>query len=54
MKRYLPVSLFAENFDIDLKPVKNDVESELRSLKDVTNGQYKKEIASLNSLRRRI
>jgi tetratricopeptide (TPR) repeat protein len=52
-KRYLPVSLFAENFDIDLKPVKNDVESELRSLKDVTNGQYKKEIANLNSLKKK-
>ncbi|MBN1604832.1 MAG: hypothetical protein JW915_24705 [Chitinispirillaceae bacterium] len=52
-KCYPPVSLFAEKFDISLKPVEKEVEIQLQNLRDVTTKQYKKEIASLKSLKKK-
>lgn len=52
-KLYPPVSLFTNNFDISLKPVKAEVEAQLKNLKSVTARQYIQETARLKSLKKK-
>jgi hypothetical protein len=52
-KLYPPVSLFAEKLNIRLKPVNDQVETQLRNLRDVTTGQYVQEISRLRSIRKK-